>query len=74
MPRHEREQSTLVNLNNASLEDLARVPGVGRERAEALLMYREQNGPLASWGELQDVPGFEDEDVVEYVREFAELS
>jgi competence protein ComEA len=74
MPRHEREQSTLVNLNNASLEDLARVPGVGRERAEALLMYREQNGPLANWGELRDVPGFEDEDVVEYVQDFAELS
>ena len=74
MPRHEREQSTLVNLNNASLEDLARVPGVGRERAEALLMYREQNGPLANWGELRDVPGFEDEDVIDYVRGFAELS
>lgn len=74
MPRHEREQSTLVNLNNASLEDLARVPGVGRERAETLLMYREQNGPLANWDELRDVPGFEDEDVIDYVRGFAELS
>ncbi|HYO16802.1 MAG TPA: helix-hairpin-helix domain-containing protein [Thermoanaerobaculia bacterium] len=74
MPRHELEQSELVNLNNASLEDLARVPGIGRERAETLLMYREQNGPLANWGELRDVPGFEDEDLVEYVRGFAELS
>jgi competence protein ComEA len=74
MPRHEREQSTLVNLNNASLEDLAGIPGVGRERAEALLLYREQNGPLANWGELRDVPGFEDEDLIEYVRGFAELS
>lgn len=74
MPRHEFEQSTLVNLNNASLEDLARVPGVGRERAEALLMYREQNGPLLNWEELRDVPGFEDADVVAYLRGFAELS
>lgn len=74
MPRHERVQSELVNLNNASLEDLARVPGVGRERAEALLLYREQNGPLANWGELKDVPGFEDEDLIEYVQGFAELS
>lgn len=74
MPRHEREQSTLVNLNNASLEDLARVPGIGRERAEALLMYRDQNGPLANWDELRDVPGFEDEDLIDYVRGFAELS
>lgn len=74
MPRHEREQPTLVNLNNASLEDLAGVPGIGRERAEALLMYREQNGPLTDWGELRDVPGFEDEDLVEYVQGFAELA
>lgn len=74
MPRHERVQSELVNLNNASLEDLARVPGISRELAEALLMYRDQNGPLANWDELRDVPGFEDEDLIGYVRGFAELS
>lgn len=74
MARHLLDKSTTVNLNNASLEDLAGVPGIGRERAEALLMYREQNGPLANWGELRQVPGFEDSDVVEYVREHAELS
>lgn len=74
MPRHERVQSELVNLNNASLEDLARVPGISRELAEALLMYRDQNGPLANWDELRDVPGFEDEDLIDYVRGFAELS
>ncbi len=50
MARHLLDKSTTVNLNNASLEDLAGVPGIGRERAEALLMYREQNGPLANWG------------------------
>jgi competence protein ComEA len=74
MARHLLDKSTTVNLNNASLEDLAGVPGIGRERAESLLMYREQNGPLANWGELRQVPGFEDPDVVEYVREHAELS
>jgi competence protein ComEA len=74
MARHLLDKSTTVNLNNADLEDLAGVPGIGRERAEALLMYREQNGPLVNWGELRQVPGFEDPDVVEYVREHAELS
>ena len=74
MARHLLDKSTTVNLNNASLEDLAGVPGIGRERAEAVLLYREQNGPLANWGELRQVPGFEDPDVVEYVREHAELS
>jgi competence protein ComEA len=74
MARHLQPESAVVNLNNASLEDLARVPGIGRERAEALLLYREQNGPLRNWGELREVPGFEDPDVVEYVRGQAELS
>ncbi|HEX9945086.1 MAG TPA: helix-hairpin-helix domain-containing protein [Thermoanaerobaculia bacterium] len=74
MARHLLDKSPVVNLNNASLEDLAGVPGIGRERAEALLMYREQNGPLANWGELRQVPGFEDPDVVEYIRQQAELS
>ena len=74
MARHLQPQPSVVNLNNASLEDLARVPGIGRERAEALLLYREQNGPLRNWGELQEVPGFEDPDVIEYVRGQAELS
>ena len=74
MARHLIDKNPTVNLNNASLEDLAGVPGIGRERAEALLMYREQNGPLANWGELREVPGFEDPDVVEYVRSMAELS
>lgn len=68
MPRHERLQPTVVNLNADPVAELARVPGIGRERAEALVMYREQNGPLANWGELRQVPGFEDEDLIEMVR------
>jgi competence protein ComEA len=68
MPRHERLQPATVNLNADPLEELARVPGIGRERAEALLLYREQNGPLANWGELRQVPGFEDEEIREMVQ------
>ncbi|HEX2222605.1 MAG TPA: helix-hairpin-helix domain-containing protein [Thermoanaerobaculia bacterium] len=68
MPRHERLQPAVVNLNADPVAELARVPGIGRERAEALVMYREQNGPLTNWGELRQVPGFEDEDLIEMVR------
>jgi competence protein ComEA len=73
MPRHERVQPATVNLNVDPLEELARVPGIGRDRAEALILYREENGPLRSWGELRRVPGFEDEDVIETVRRDAVL-
>jgi competence protein ComEA len=73
MARHLQPQPDVVNLNVDPLEELARLPGIGRERAEALLMYREQNGPLRNWGELRQVPGFEDEDVIETVRRGAVL-
>ena len=73
MPRHERLQPATVNLNTDPLEDLARVPGIDRDLAETLLMYREQNGPLRNWGELRQVPGFEDEDLVEAIRREAVL-
>jgi competence ComEA-like helix-hairpin-helix protein len=73
MPRHERLQPETVNLNADPLEELARVTGIGRERAEALLLYREENGPLRDWAELRQVPGFEDEELVELVRRAAHI-
>ena len=71
--RHNRTQPEVVNLNTDPLEELARVPGIGRERAEALLLYREQNGPLRNWDELRQVPGFEDEELASQVRRAAHI-
>lgn len=71
--RHNRTQPATVNLNVDPLEEIARVPGLDRERAEALLLYREENGPFRNWGELRQVPGFEDEELVEIVRRAAVL-
>lgn len=73
MPRHERLQPEVVNLNTDGLADIARVPGIDRERAEALLLYRQENGPLRNWSELRQVPGFEDEELVELVRRAAHI-
>jgi len=74
MPRHERVQPEIVNLNVDPVEQIARLQGVGRERAEALVDYRKANGPLANWNELRQVPGFEDEEIIEVVRREAVLS
>jgi competence protein ComEA len=74
MPRHERVQPETVNLNVDPVEQIARLQGVGRDRAEALVDYRKANGPLANWNELRQVPGFEDEEIVEVVRREAVLS
>ena len=40
-----------------TLADLERLPGVGPSLAQAILAYRDRNGPFADPGELERVPG-----------------
>ena len=35
-----------ININTASADDLERLPHIGRKTAEAIVAYREQNGPF----------------------------
>ncbi|MGN0983903.1 MAG: ComEA family DNA-binding protein [Gemmiger sp.] len=53
-PEEPAEQSSAppININTATAEELAALPGIGEAKAAAIVAYREQNGPFAS---LQDV-------------------
>ncbi len=46
-----------VDLNRASKDDLAQLPGVGPALAQALVDARTQHGGFKSWDEVDDVPG-----------------
>ncbi len=46
-----------LDLNGATEEELARVPGVGRSLARHLVGEREARGRFASWEEVASVPG-----------------
>lgn len=47
-----------VSINQADAEALANVlNGVGLKKAEAIVRYREQNGPFSEIDQLQEVPG-----------------
>ena len=48
---------TPVNVNQASLEELQRLPGVGPAKAEAILNARAQRGRFESLDELQEIKG-----------------
>ena len=46
-----------IDINSADKETLMAVKGVGEMRAEAIIDYREVNGPFGSIEELMEVEG-----------------
>ena len=46
-----------LNVNTATQEELAAVPGLNADLAKAIIEYREEMGDFMSIDELADVPG-----------------
>lgn len=46
-----------VNINTATAQQLTQLQGIGARRAEAIVQYREENGPFTDIEQLQEVPG-----------------
>ena len=46
-----------LDLNSASEEELARLPGIGEKRARDIVEYRIQNGPFSSVQDLLNIDG-----------------
>jgi len=53
-------QSTKVNINKASVEELMKLSGVGESKANAIVTYREENGNFKSIAEIKNVSGIGD--------------
>ncbi|MEX2303731.1 MAG: helix-hairpin-helix domain-containing protein [Bryobacterales bacterium] len=47
-----------LDINQATVEDFDRLPGIGPGRAAALVRMRERNGPFRSVEELRALPRF----------------
>lgn len=47
----------LVNINQASMEELVKLPGIGPSYADKIIIYRQENGGFKSAEELQKVKG-----------------
>ncbi len=52
----ERQNTCLVNVNEATAEELERLPGIGRARSEMIVRVREKNGPFRNVEELRALP------------------
>ncbi|MFC4076786.1 helix-hairpin-helix domain-containing protein [Salinithrix halophila] len=46
-----------INLNTAEAADMEQLNGIGPSKAEAIIRYREENGPFSSVDQLTEVPG-----------------
>ncbi len=48
-------------LNRASVQELERIQGIGHERAEDIVSFREEHGGFKNVEELKKIPGFNNE-------------
>ena len=48
---------TLININSASQSELETLPGIGPKAAQAIISYREANGPFARTEDMLQVRG-----------------
>ena len=51
------EASATVDINSATVEELASVPGIGQVIAQRIVEFREKNGPYKSLDDLLKVQG-----------------
>lgn len=52
--------STKVNINTATIDELASLPGIGETLAQRIVAYREENGDYYSIYELEVISGIGD--------------
>lgn len=50
----------LVNINTATAEELMTLNGIGQAKAEAIISYREREGPFSSIEDVMQVPGIKE--------------
>lgn len=53
----QKKETTSVNINESSIEELTTISGIGESKAKAIIEYRTTNGPFKSVEEIKNVSG-----------------
>jgi len=62
-----------IDINTASLEELDSLPGIGAQKAQAIITYRQEHGVFRSIDDLLYVPGFGTA-LVDSIRDLIEIN
>ncbi len=64
-----RSEISVVNINFASADEMASVPGLGEKKSQAIVKFREKHGPFARVEDLKKVDGIGDK-LFEKIRQY----
>ncbi len=68
----DKKQSIRINLNRATADELAEIPGISSVLARAIVQYRNEYGDYVDIDELLDVRGMSDA-VYEQIKEYVTI-
>ena len=67
-PSPSEQNTEKVNVNRANAAELRQVPGMGQAHAEAIVRYRQEQGPIRDVNELDQLPHFREQSTLERQR------
>lgn len=60
-PQQSRANVNAININTVPVEELEKLPNIGRKTAEAIVEFRKQNGPFRRPEQLLQIRGVSEE-------------